>query len=76
MARVPVYSRHKRTEPPCKGCEERKVGCHSVCDGYKKWQEYESAKRIEAHRLHRSEAEARDYVVTRIRTMKAKKGRS
>lgn len=23
-----------RTEWPCKGCEERKVGCHSGCEKY------------------------------------------
>ena len=22
---------------PCKGCTDRKVGCHSACIGYKDW---------------------------------------
>ena len=22
---------------PCKGCEERRVGCHAECEKYKKW---------------------------------------
>ena len=25
----------KRPKPPCKGCEERRPGCHTECDGYK-----------------------------------------
>lgn len=23
--------------PPCKGCEDRFVGCHSTCDRYKEY---------------------------------------
>lgn len=23
---------------PCKGCEQRHVGCHSTCNNYKEWQ--------------------------------------
>ena len=26
-----------REEPPCKGCVERKKGCHDVCEKYKNW---------------------------------------
>jgi len=22
---------------PCRGCEDRQVGCHSKCEGYKEW---------------------------------------
>lgn len=22
---------------PCKGCKERKVGCHASCEAYKEW---------------------------------------
>lgn len=28
----------------CKGCTERYIGCHSVCDKYKKFKEEEKAK--------------------------------
>ena len=75
MARVPVFSRHRRTMPPCKGCEERKVGCHSVCDGYKKWQAQELARKDEAYSLYKTERIAEDYVVEKIRDNKKKKGR-
>lgn len=33
------------TENSCIGCLERKVGCHSKCEKYKKWkEEYEKVK--------------------------------
>lgn len=25
---------------PCKGCRDRKVGCHSGCEGYLEWRKY------------------------------------
>ena len=76
MARVPIYSRHKRTDSPCMGCEKRKVGCHSVCDKYKGWKEGELQRSQQANHLYVAEKLANDYVVKKIRTMKAKKGRS
>ena len=76
MARVPVYSRHRRTTPPCMGCEKRRVGCHSVCDGYKGWKEGELKRMKQANDLYVTEKVANDYVVTKIRNMKSKKGRS
>lgn len=30
---------------PCKGCEEREVGCHTHCTGYKKWKGESDAER-------------------------------
>jgi hypothetical protein len=34
-----------RQKGPCKGCEERKVGCHSECERYKAWlKEYHDEK--------------------------------
>ena len=80
MARVPVFSRHKQTASPCygggKGCEKRKVGCHSVCDRYKKWQSQELAKKDEAYRLYKTNRVTEDYVVGRIREAKKKMRRS
>lgn len=26
-----------RHKPPCRGCEERKMGCHDQCNGYMTW---------------------------------------
>ena len=31
------YRYGKVGEPPCHGCDERKVGCHSDCGQYKSW---------------------------------------
>ena len=30
---------------PCKGCPDRHVGCHSVCDRYKEFKEQNDAER-------------------------------
>lgn len=30
---------------PCKGCEERFIGCHSSCDGYAEWKGVEQLKK-------------------------------
>ena len=30
---------HNDKEPPCKGCEERYLGCHGKCEGYQNWLE-------------------------------------
>ena len=36
---------------PCKDCEERFIGCHSVCDHYINWKkEHDKIKEEEARR--------------------------
>ena len=80
MARVPVYSRHKRTDSPCygggKGCDKRVVGCHSTCEKWKEWKQADLERIKQANSLYVPEKLANDYVVTKIRNIKAKKGRS
>ena len=43
---------------PCKGCDNRLVGCHALCPEYKNWKEnYERIKAEntpQAHELSRS----------------------
>ena len=76
MSRVPAYSRHRRTAPPCKGCEDRVVGCHSRCDKYKEWKAQDLEKIKQANDLHLAEQVVDDYVVKKIRSVKARKGRA
>ena len=40
---------------PCKGCDNRKLGCHGFCEGYKAW----SAEREEVNRKRSAEQDAR-----------------
>ena len=75
MARVPEFARHRRTIPPCKGCEKRRVGCHSVCDGYKGWQEQELKRKEEAYTLYNGRREADDYEIKRTVQCIKQKGR-
>lgn len=38
------------TKPPCKGCDERQIGCHSTCERYKAFRaalNEQNAKRAE-----------------------------
>ena len=41
----------KKPKPPCKGCEDRAVGCHSKCDTYSEFlceQEKWNTERLKA----------------------------
>lgn len=37
------------TKVPCKDCKNRKIGCHSTCDEYKAFSEYNKKKLEEKH---------------------------
>ena len=42
---------------PCKGCDRRLVGCHSLCAEYKDWRlelDKQNAKKPPSHELSRS----------------------
>ena len=34
--------------PPCKDCESRHIGCHSICDKYKNWKDKRTKELKEA----------------------------
>ena len=27
-------------DAPCKGCKDREIGCHSLCEKYKSWRKW------------------------------------
>jgi hypothetical protein len=33
-----------KLSPPCKGCEQRRAGCHALCELYKAWSEKRTAE--------------------------------
>ena len=35
---------------PCRDCQDRKLGCHSECDKYKDWSEWNQQQRDKLHR--------------------------
>ena len=48
------------TDSPCKDCEDRTVGCHSICERYNNWKADSTEKpkpvahsRPRRHRRHR-----------------------
>lgn len=46
--------------PPCKGCEERAVGCHSVCDRYITWKAQRDEIKKELTKIAMQEQEQND----------------
>lgn len=49
-----------KAKPPCKDCEFRTIGCHSVCD---RWKEYEIIKNAE-YALQKEKRENNGYYAT------------
>ena len=46
--------------PPCKGCEDRVVGCHSVCDKYITWKAERDELKKELTKIAMQEQEQND----------------
>jgi hypothetical protein len=59
----------------CKGCQKRTIGCHAICEDYKKERE-ENDKKIE---WNRKQSVGKAYVFSRgarvMRMLKNKRGR-
>lgn len=41
---------------PCKGCQEREVGCHATCERYQQWHEELNRKNQEMAKEHEQDA--------------------
>ena len=59
--------------PPCKDCEERRVGCHSDCEKYKKWRKAKDEQYKEELEKRRSDIEYEHYVKSRQRKIRDKR---
>ena len=46
--------------PPCKGCDERVVGCHSVCERYITWKAQRDEIKKELTKIAMQEQEQND----------------
>ena len=46
--------------PPCKGCEDRVIGCHSVCDKYITWKAEKDKLKKELTKIAMQEQEQND----------------
>lgn len=46
--------------PPCKGCEDRVIGCHSVCDKYITWKAERDKLKKELTKIAMQEQEQND----------------
>lgn len=46
--------------PPCKGCEDRVIGCHSVCERYITWKAERDEIKKELTRIAMQEQEQND----------------
>lgn len=55
-------------KPPCKGCEERQIGCHSTCERYKAFRadlDEQNAKRAEIKSANDATARSVDRLIGR-----------
>lgn len=46
--------------PPCKGCEDRVIGCHSVCERYITWKAERDELKKELTKIAMQEQEQND----------------
>ena len=46
--------------PPCKGCEDRVIGCHSVCERYTTWKAERDELKKELTKIAMQEQEQND----------------
>ena len=61
MAQIRGYG---RTNSPCYGCQERSVGCHAECEGYREFLEIHEQE-IEVIRKNKSENARQEYLSER-----------
>ena len=52
--------------PPCKNCVTRSLGCHSICDRYKKYKGYFKTS-------DKEEKEYAAYLISAVRRMKGER---
>ena len=65
-------SNHRISNPPCKDCADREVGCHSTCKAYIEWVKYEKTKYEIVNSRRSADYIATDYSITGVE--KRKKG--
>ena len=58
---------------PCKDCEYRQMGCHSVCEKYKTWRKEKDKQYKEELGKKRCDIEYEHYVKSRQRKIRDKK---
>lgn len=63
------------TDSPCKGCEEREVGCHSSCERYKDWQEVHNAERNARYQQKLGDMIADGYAIGKLHDFRKKQRR-
>ena len=57
---------------PCKDCENRQIGCHSVCEKYKTWRKEKDKQYKEELEKRRCDIEYEHYVKSRQRKIRDK----
>ena len=55
--------------PPCKGCEDRVIGCHSVCERYITWKAERDELKKELTKIAMHEQEQNDIEKSRKKRM-------
>lgn len=70
MADIILSSYRKRTIPPCKGCTERTVECHSTCKAYTEWVKAHNTERELVNKKRNTEGMITEYSVDKVEKRK------
>ena len=60
--------RLNRDDAPCKGCQKRVLGCHSVCEDYKKYHTEKENEREHQKVLNDAYWDAREFTQRKKKT--------
>lgn len=70
-----MQSHNSRVTVPCRGCADRRVGCHGECDRYREFKSRLSELNEQKAQETKSNAEYADYVIKVDNKRKKKIGR-
>ena len=63
------------TDAPCRGCSDRRAGCHASCERYRGWNELHKAELDAGKKARIGDRTANSYAINMIRKIKKEKRR-
>ena len=61
--------------PPCKDCQDRRMGCHSKCELYTEWKKKFQDIQTQLYRHKMEDKRCRDYEMEKAKRMRKTYGR-
>lgn len=76
MCRNIVSNVLQNITPPCKDCENRKMGCHSTCKDYKEYKTLIETEKAKIYKVYETERKLEDSNIRkREKTIKRKRSK-